>query len=505
MEIKREEIFKQDIEYWFNHIIQNKWKINREEFKDLNKIQKIILLTIKNFSKRFNVIIDKECKIYELRKTIQDNGNFQDIWISKYIEDILWYNEKKINPITKLESFTKLSEDLDKANNPLLFLLKIENFKNINTVYGFDYWTELLKKINQNLKVIFKKLNINIYNIWNPTHIGLFIDLDSEGNKSLKKEDIIEEVSNILNNFKIEDNGVSFYINFSCSCVNSKENIYNKALNALYSPKQNNDSLIVEYTKKQEDENILEGLKFNNRLKLIIDAIEKDRIVPFYQWIRNNETKKIEKYEALVRLKDPFWQILNPIEFLDVAEKTWYIKQISEIIVKKVIEEMVDHNFNISINFTKWDILNKNHILYVIDLLKQNNINPQRLTVEILEDVFLEDYESKQLNKNIKLLKNEWIKISIDDFWTGYSNLERLLLTDIDFIKVDQSLIKNIVWNKKNIELLKIIKQLGILLDAKIIAEYVENKEIQQIIEILNIDFSQGYYYSKPEEKWYKK
>ena len=118
--------------------------------------------------------------------------------------------------------------------------------------------------------------------------------------------------------------------------------------------------------------------------------------------------------------------------------------------------------------------------------------------VNKLESEGIENFE--QIDKFIRRMKSHGCKIAIDDFGTGYSNFEYLIRLDIDFIKIDGSIIKNIVYDKNMHLIVKTIVDFAKKMEYKIIGEYVASKEIHDAIIDLEIDYAQGYYIAQPQE-----
>ena len=235
-------------------------------------------------------------------------------------------------------------------------------------------------------------------------------------------------------------------------------------------------------------------IKWINKIK---EWLLEDKFIPDYQWIRDNKTWEINKYEALVRYSSND-EIISPFEFLHIAEDVWLLWKISESMIEQVLYEMKNHNFEISINLTEKDFLNDKLINRILTNVIRYDINPERLMVEILENI-TNDIDDTIL-QNILKLKELGIKISIDDFGTWYSNFARLIEIEPDFIKIDGSLIRWLKWkkNKKYWDIISAIVDFGHQQKAKLVAEYVEDEELQNIVEFLWIDYSQWYLYSKP-------
>ncbi|MEA3315873.1 MAG: EAL domain-containing protein [Campylobacterota bacterium] len=116
----------------------------------------------------------------------------------------------------------------------------------------------------------------------------------------------------------------------------------------------------------------------------------------------------------------------------------------------------------------------------------------------MLEDENIKDYDV--LLNFTKKVKELGCSVSIDDFGTGYSNFEHILKMDVDYLKIDASLVKNIAKDKNSYNVVKTILAFANSLNMKTVAEYVENEEIHNIVKELGATYSQGYYFSAPIE-----
>lgn len=233
-----------------------------------------------------------------------------------------------------------------------------------------------------------------------------------------------------------------------------------------------------------------------------IDRIlkQEDLFVPYYQWIRNNESWIIDKFEALIRYIDGK-RILLPNNFIDIAKKNNLLLNLSVNMINNVLKEMTMHKNDISLNL-EWEISNNEVINLIFSYLDWYNINPNRLTIEVLEtinfDINTEKY--KNMISNIKRLKENGIKISLDDYWAWYSNILRVLDIMPDIVKIDWNLIKNIDLNNNLWNLVEVATLVYLMHRSwkKVIAEHIENQKIQDKLLELNVDYSQWFLYSKP-------
>ena len=229
-------------------------------------------------------------------------------------------------------------------------------------------------------------------------------------------------------------------------------------------------------------------------------ALTHDGVKPYFQGIYDNKHKCIHHYEALMRLEDENGNILCPASFLDVARNFGLLyDSVSRVMIRKVLEKFRTlADVTVSINMGIRDIKNHDLVQDIYEYL-QTSDHPENFIFEILENEDVDDYNL--INNFVDKIHDLGAKIAIDDFGTGFSNLQHILSINMDYLKIDGSIIKGCSGNNASEKLVALItswKHLGSR-KFKIIAEYVESAEIQKVIEKYRIDYSQGYYFARPE------
>ena len=243
-------------------------------------------------------------------------------------------------------------------------------------------------------------------------------------------------------------------------------------------------------TMKQMDEK----LRMTN---IISDAILYDRIVPYFQPIRDNRTQEITKYEALMRLSDKDHNIYAPGQFLEIAKDYHLYLQLSQLMIQKVLELFRDRKETVFLNLSAYDISSSASRSLLYDLL--SDLPPgacERITFEILESEKIRDFN--EMVDFLNEIRKFGVKIAIDDFGAGFSNFTAILQINPDFIKIDGDLIINCDKDPMKQLCLQAISDIAKGINAELIAEHVENSGEQQTVESTNIQYTQGYYFSKP-------
>lgn len=388
------------------------------------------------------------------------------------------------------------SMDLEAYNN-MISIIKIKNVEELVIHLGVKEYLVNLKKTflkiysknNQMVKLKSKGI-LDFY----------FIDMGTiivAGKFYMGKEEFVNIVRNIYEDFQyvklIETNS---FISTRFILVLNQSNMFERAITELHDEKNKYKDFIICDLCSDKKAEIEFELKM---LNIIYWAIQNDAVIPYYQGIYNNRKKFIEKYEVLIRIKDQDGNIYMPNLFLNIAKKYNIHTKLSEIFIRKVLMEVDKKEIDISINISAYDLNSIEFRDYLSKLLKQRK-SKKSLIIEILEDENFRDYNRlDNLKKLLSDIKSYEIKVAIDDFGVECSNLFELLSEiHIDYIKVDGRIISSLNKSPSNKVILEAIIFLAKKLNLNIIAEHVENRKIQEIIEHYDIDYSQGYYFSKP-------
>lgn len=187
--------------------------------------------------------------------------------------------------------------------------------------------------------------------------------------------------------------------------------------------------------------------------------------------------------------------IISPFFFLDISKKSNQYHKITRSVIQKSFKEFENLEFEFSINISYEDIANNDFLDFIKEMFALYNVK-NKVVFEILEDEGIKNYTV--LTNFVKEIKKLGCKVAIDDFGSGYSNFEHLLKMNVDYLKIDASLVKNIVEDENSYKVTKTIIEFAKNLNLKTIAEYVENKDIFDTIRDLGADYSQGYYFSAP-------
>ncbi|WP_024787601.1 EAL domain-containing protein [Lebetimonas sp. JH369] len=392
----------------------------------------------------------------------------------------LLYELAYIDNVTNIYNRNKYLEDQNKFN--AILLLNIDGFKNINDLYGRERGDKILMEVADFLK----KLDKNVYRIV----------ADNFAILSKDKNLVETYVKTIMNTFEYVNYSVDEKLDFQISlsaAISEKKPLLKTAEIALHYIKQNKRLKFIEYNDNLDNS---EKIKRNIKKSTILsNAINNNRIIPYFQPIVDVKTDKIIKYEVLARI-DNNGKIESIFPYLEIAKENRMYREITKIIISKAFEMLYNKNIYFSVNLSIEDILDAEIIWFLRKKFREFKGIEKYLTFEILESEAVKDY--KQVEKFIKLMKMKNISFAIDDFGSGYSNFAHIINLDIDFIKIDGSLIKNIDKDSVSKTVVELVGLFAKRENIKTIAEFVHNKEVFEIVKNLGIDYVQGYYLYEP-------
>ncbi|MFX4264770.1 EAL domain-containing protein [Aliarcobacter butzleri] len=422
----------------------------------------------------------------------EKNEIIEYIAIRHEITDLVLKTEElkrnlRLDSLTNIGNRYKLIEDVSKSVNPCISILDIVSFSDVNDFFGYKTGDNVLKIVARKIEeLLIDKENYKVYRDHSDTFC--IVAQNEDRDKFIKN---IDEISKTIAKVPIVIKSRELYVQLSyVFSFESKENLLETA-NIIKRYSHANKNIII-YDKaleleKDYEKNIFWTLKIKK-------ALDEDKIVPYFQPIYNLKTNKIEKYEALVRLIDGN-NVISPYYFLDISKKSKQYLQLTKTMIQKTFDYFRDKDFEFSINLTFEDIKSEYISSFIIELLKEYKIG-HRVVFEIVESEEIDNF--RKINEFFVTIREYGCKIAIDDFGSGYSNFEYLAKLNVDYIKIDGSLIKDILINKSSQNIVSMLVNFAKGQKVKTIAEFVSNKDILNKVRELGIDYVQGYYIKEP-------
>ena len=407
------------------------------------------------------------------------------------------YKLTYVDPITDGFSVTKFyNEIILRGNNhkkKALMALDINNFKLVNTLFGYEESNKILKQITN---IIDKECSKDGFSTREMAdHYMIYYEYGNEEKLLRFIEKIYNDICNlrILNSDYVLVPSIGIYTFTKLN--ESVDNLKNKAIIAWKNVKNENYTYYGIFNDK-----ILNTMIENKRLlDKLIKAVENDKLEINYQPKYGCMSKKIVGAEALIRFIDNNGQMVVPNVFIPIAEESGFITIIDNYVFKKVfadINKLKERNIKmvpISINLSRKKLEERNFIKDFLKIIKENGISSNDIEIEITEGTILSN--NKLIKNSVNKLKKLGFNILVDDFGTGYSSISTLKDLDIDEIKIDKSFIND--NSEKGRKILEYVFNLAMAIKVKTTAEGVETKEQYDMLKKLNCNTIQGYYFSK--------
>ena len=456
---------------------KSKLNLDEKDYIYFNKLHNEIHLLAKELKQLYN---EEE---YYYFKTLFSELRSVSITLREVIGNIFLKSKLisiYIDPITKVNNRLKFLEDINSYQNKTIMLLNIKNFSQLNLTYGTKFGDKTLQVVAKNLE---KFEILNIYRIYadefaiivkdNKSAEYLFNSIDEK----MKLDDI--------------DYIISFYGSFRKINIHSFE-ICEYAL--LKGKKQH---LINANNLKYENISIYKSnLDIIQKIKV---ALLTDKVKVYKQPIYDIKQEKITKYECLMRIEDENGTILNPGSFMEVLEQMALYEEYTKTMIYKSFKYFKDKNYEFSINFSMSDIQNYNTIQFLKKMISNYPYTAKRCTIELLENEAVKNFDL--VNNFFREIKEVGIKTALDDFGSGYSNFAYIFSLELDYIKIDGSITKKLLEDKKMRILLETMVKMAHSIGMKVIAEFVSDKKLLEYVKKANVDYAQGYYISEPKEE----
>lgn len=432
---------------------------------------------------------------------------------------LLYMNNKKIEKYQSLmqeytttDKLTKLPnrlagyihiEELIKCSEPFaVAVLNLDRFKSIKNAIGQYVGDSILKEIAVRLNTAVRKdtSDAKVFLVYNGGDEFTFVIQNYHSTDELVEH--LEYYKSALNS-AITLNEDEYYITSRIGYTeypkdaDNIEALYTCALVAMTNAKKHGGvNHICGFTSDMYSAE--HDLEMERKIREALN----DKRLHFYLQPQYDILHNLRGFEVLARIFDTDGVIINPAEFIPIAEKIGLIDNIDYTVFREsaqFLSELIkrtDTDIIFSINVSVRHLMKKDFSSEVKDVLEKNNLPANRIELEITESIMIDSFD-KALNR-INELKKLGIKIAIDDFGTGYSALSYLNAFPVDIIKVDKSFIENITSGNSNKQYVAAIISIGHIMNFDVIAEGVETEEQLEILREIGCDYIQGFCWGKP-------
>lgn len=404
------------------------------------------------------------------------------------------YNRQKL--------LTELNLGLSSDAEILIINFNIQGFKGLNDTIGIANGDKILIEIANRLLSYQSKLDTPENVVLSRTHSDEFV-IAHVVHSMQEVNDVVHALQEELAQPHWVEGlsiGVKIYFGLSHTLAHGRdaEKLLRRATMAASNAVK--EQVVIREYQQGEDEAYLYKLNLIEELKLALEA-ENSPMFMHYQPKLNLANNKVEKVEALIRWKNTKGEFVNPELFVELAEKSGLIVDLTQWVIRQVAKQItlwqkLGHEFNVSINLSAQDIEHKDFVEYLLSIVKEYDLKPTQLTLELTERDLAENEQI--LADRLLHLKVLGFRVSIDDYGIGQSSLAKLKNLPVDELKIDKCFILTLDESKQDQDIVSSTISLGHNLGLSVVAEGVENLESLELLKQQGCDYIQGYYLSRP-------
>ena len=447
-----------------------------------------------------------------LNSTFNEDGTvyrrvalFYDITEKKKSDELIW-RQANFDALTLLPNRgmfqDRLDQEIKKAHRAgltmALMLLDLDRFKEVNDTLGHDIGDILLNEVALRLRACVRETD-TVARLGGDEFAILLSDLHDTGSVERVTQHILSELA-VPFRLGIETVYISASLGITLYPVDATgiEELLKNADQAMYAAKRLGGNRSSYFTPSMQ-------AAAQARMKLANDlrgAIGGDQFHLAYQPIVALASGAIHKAEALIRWQHPINGLVSPADFIPVAEETGLIVAIGDWVFRQAVREAArwraTHHpeFQVSVNVSPVQINNEKALTGWFDYLRELGLSGQSIVAEITEGLLVD--ASPATSRKLLELRDEGIQVAIDDFGTGYSSLSYLNKFHIDYLKIDQSFVRNLAPTSSDLALCEAIIVMAHKLGLKVIAEGVETEAQRALLAAAGCDYGQGYLFSRP-------
>lgn len=447
--------------------------------------------------------------------TIRDEKNhvlryvalFSDITQRKIAEETIW-KQANFDELTQLPNRNMFHHTLaekitlakESDSSLAILLIDLDHFKQVNDTLGHDMGDKLLQLASKRIVSCIEKTGV-VARLGGDEFTIVLSDYSSKKDVETTTQAILKRLSEPYQlGDEIVHGSASIGITYYPEHATSIKFLIKNADQAMYEAKNKGRNNYSSFTQKLHD-SAQKQLRLSQDLRT---ALLKEQFQVYFQPIIDLKTKKVLKAEALIRWFHPEKGLIPPLDFIPLAESIGIINEIGNWVYhesfkhKQDWSKMFDIDFKISVNISpaQFEASNDEFAKEWLTLASPDNLDKQNIIIEITEGLLLNS-DPEVLNKILRL-RDAGLEIAIDDFGTGYSSLSYLKKFDIDYLKIDQSFVRNLENDADDLALSEAIIVMAHKLGIRVIAEGVETKDQEILLTEAGCDFAQGYLYSKP-------
>ena len=416
------------------------------------------------------------------------------------------YDESLLKSVLKTEIYDKMlnlpnknslmRSFASKNQDFILAIVKIKNFPEISSLFGYKSSEKILCIVSGILSEMCRRDGYTCYKLMGH-EFGVVIPVKNSSGIEHDAKICLDMLWYELLSYRMETGDKEIYLTYRIGAsINSAQNSSRALLKAdlalNMADKLLHNVFIYDESAVNEKDRLLSSGRLYNEL---FYNIKNGLLLTVYQPIVNSISGEIKWYEALLRVKtDKGYVSVYP--YLSIAKNTGIYNELTRAVLKSVRKRLFEYETDVSVNITLSDISHPGFMEDVLSLCRDIGDRKGKLIIEIVES---EELVEIDICRNfIAKVQELGGKIAIDDFGSGYSNFCNLLNLSFDIVKIDGSLIRSAENDPNALTMIESISAFCHKCGKQIVAEYVENESLHEIVKSNKIHFCQGYLFGMP-------
>lgn len=404
-----------------------------------------------------------------------------------------------VQMMNKLALYTYLDRCAQLQVRNSIYIVKLLGYQYFDTIEHSERGIELLSKIGSTIQRISPVQNI--YYLENG-RIAIVID----ENDHVEESGFLEYLKHNIENHE-EFQKISFTMNFDIYQIHMPEDLKSVSelkeflrYNQYHMQTRDMEEKVHVYS--GEDLMIYKAFRVKKIEEAINRGLRERSFQVYYQPIISMKDGKVHSAEALIRYTDQQMGVLYPDEFIPIAELSGTIQEMGLQVFESVCQFLHNEAIQdlgisfIEVNFSMQQFMDDLLCSKLEEIMEKYELPKNMINIEITETATM--YEEQKLRRQMKFMSKKGFEFSLDDYGTGFSNLESVLQYPLKLVKLDKSIIWSSMINEKSMIALQSLITIFHNLSVKIVAEGVEEKEQLQMLNEMKCDYVQGYYYAKP-------
>ncbi len=410
-------------------------------------------------------------------------------------ENVTGYIDQTTGALNREALVFRMAESRNKRMYEQFFVIALDNFKIVNEMYGMDGGNEIMRTLVDDLQ---KRYSESAVFRFGGDIFVVVIEERTEGAKELDRIRKIISKKRYINNEIVE---LSACVGLVHSIHHNDEELFHAIEYAISSAKQMGKGQFYEV----DEDGVTNMLKRTAIEQAIVAALESHTFEVHYQPIYDVEQGRFRSMEALARLRVDGFGYVSPDEFIPIAEQNGTIMAIGLLVLEETCQFIRQYNLKkmgidyVEVNLSTVQCMQESIYQDIMTVLHRYNIPPHMINLEITESAAA--YSDDLLTRNMARISLTDITFSLDDYGSGYSNVNYLVDLPFSIVKIDKYLIwaamKKVTSRKVLENMIKMFKAI----DLEVVAEGIEDKEMLDMVKNLGVDYIQGYFFSKPVPK----